>query len=492
MSELEGRIGRLSPEKRSLLERQLLRDRPQRSIDAIPRRAESGPCPLSFPQRRLWFLEQLAPGQPTYNAALAMRVRGPLDLERLERGLRSVISRHDALRTTFRTPELEPVQVVLDDWSFVIDARDLRGVAQAEREAEMLRLAREEARRPFDLAHDLMLRVIALRLSEREHVVVFIEHHIAFDGWSDGQLFRELEELYAAEVAGRKAVLDDLPIQYADWSSWQQERLQGPALERLTAFWADALRDAPPLLELPLDRPRPPIQTFAGAHHHFTAGPLADQLRALARSEGATAFIVALAVFAASLRRWCQADDIVIGSPVANRDHVELEHLIGFFSNTFVLRIHDAGEPTFRELVQRCRAVALAAYEHQELPFEKLVEHLRPPRDARVNPIFQVNFRVQTEARETLRLRAVEVEPFPLDIGFSRFDLALEFQLEDQAINGYLEYNSALFADATIRTLGARIARLLADALAQPDQPVAELAWEPTGSSGAIRGRRWR
>jgi hypothetical protein len=494
MSDMQARLAKLSPEKRALLEQQLMRRGVAAAApNAIPRRGHGGPCALSFPQQRLWFLEQLAPGEPTYNAVLGMRVHGPLDLARLERGLRTVIGRHEALRTVFRDPDGTPQQVVLDDWSFRLECHDLRGIAAAEREEEMLRGARDEARRPFDLANDLMLRVTALQLDDEEHVLLFLEHHIAFDGWSDGQLFRELEELYTAERDGREPVLDELPIQYADWSEWQRERLQGPHLERLASYWRETLQDAPVVLDLPLDHERPPVQAFAGAHHHFDLpGELAEGVRALARSEGATPFMVLLAAFAAGLQRWSGQSDFVFGSPIANRDRTELEHLIGFFSNTFVLRVRTGGDPTFRELVRTARGVALGAFEHHELPFEKLVEVVRPARDPRVNPIFQVNFRVQAQAPDVLALPGMTIEAFDLDIGFSRFDLAIEFQLRDDRISGYLEYNEALFEDGTARRLGARLARLLADGLQRPDTPLGELAWEAGATSGGIRGRRGR
>jgi hypothetical protein len=491
MSDVEHRISKLSPEKRALLERQLLRRKAGEAAAQIPRRAEGGPAPLSFPQQRLWFLEQLAPGEPTYNAVLAMRVGGGLAVARLERGLRTVIGRHEALRTVFRAgPDGTPQQVVLENWRFAVDVRDLTGVGADAREGEMLRQAREEARRPFDLEHDLMLRVSVLRLSADEHVLLFIEHHIAFDGWSDGQLFRELEELARAEAEHREPVLDELPIQYADWSVWQRSRLEGPALERLVGFWREALDGAPALLDLPLDHPRPPVQAFAGEHHHFALPGLAQGVRELARAEGATPFMVLLAAFSAALNRWSGLDDLVFGSPIANRDRTEIEHLIGFFSNTFVLRVKADGDPAFAELVKRARAMALAAYEHQDLPFEKLVEVVRPPRDPRANPIFQVNFRVQAGEPDVLRLPGATIEPFDLDIGFSRFDLAIEFQLREDDIHGYLEYNTALFERGTVQRLGARLARLLEDALERPDVPVGELAWDAEPGQGGIRGRR--
>jgi hypothetical protein len=491
MSDLEGRISRLSPDKRALLEQQLLRRRSSSPAETIPRQERDGPYELSFPQQRLWFLEQLAPGEPTYNAVLAMRVAGPLSVVQLERGLRTVIERHEPLRTVFRlADDGAPRQVVLDDWRFAIDVRDLRTAAPDAREREMLRQSREAARRPFDLANDLMLRVVVLRLRDEEHVALFVEHHIAFDGWSDGQLFRELGELATAEAEHREPILDPLPIRYRDWSVWHRERLRGDDLDRLVSFWRETLAGAPPSVDLPLDHPRPPQQAFAGAHHHQTFGHgLSESVRTLARAQGATPFMVLLAATAAALHRWSGHDDFVFGSPIANRERPELEHLIGFFSNTFVLRLRTDGAPTFRELVLRARAVALSAFEHQDLPFESLVVAVRPARDPRVNPIFQVNFRVQTQAPYALRLPGLAIVPFDLDIGFSRFDLALEFAVAELELEGYVEYNTALFEAATIRRLAARIERLVADALSRPDAPIGELAWAPP-AGGAIRGHR--
>jgi len=492
MSGVEQRISRLSAEKRALLEQQLLRRGRSGITTPIPRRQHNGPAELSFPQQRLWFLAQLAPGAPTYNAVLPMRVKGPLDATRLERWLRIVIGRHEALRTVFRSEaDGTPRQVVLENWWFALEFRDVRAVPRGDRELEMLRQARQAARRPFDLEHDLMLRVVVFALDHHEHALLFIEHHIAFDGWSDGQLFRELEELATAELERREPRLDPLPIQYADWSAWQRDRLQGAELERLVSFWREFLAGAPPLLDLPTDRPRPAVQEFAGAHHHFSLpASVSEGVRALAAAEGATPFMVLLAGVVAALHRWSGQHDFVLGSPIANRDRSELEHLIGFFSNTFVLRVRTDGAPTFRELVGRSRAIAVAAYEHQNLPFERVVEAVRPPRDTRANPIFQVNFRVQTHEPTTLRLPGTTIEPFDLDIGFARFDLAIEFQFRRDAINGYVEYDTALFDSATVRRLAARMERLLMDGLARPDVPIGELAWDGERREDRIRGRR--
>jgi hypothetical protein len=422
-----------------------------------------------------------------------MRVSGPLDIGRLEEAVRVVIERHEALRTVFRGgPDGTPRQLALPVWSFDLEVGDLLHTPIAQREAEMLALARAESRRPFNLESDLMLRVSAFRMGPEDHAVVFFEHHIAFDGWSDEQLFRELEELYAASVEGREPVLDALPIQYADWAAWERASLSGKRVERLEHYWRLALAGAPARLELPLDHARPQLQTFAGAHHHFgLPAELGHAVRALGHEQSATAFMVLVATFVAALRRWSGNEDIVLGSPIANRNHVELEHLIGLFSNTFVLRVRADGDPTLRELVERTREAALGAYEHQALPFDKLVELVRPPRDPSCNPIFQVNVRVRSELPPTLRLAGLEVQRFDLDVGFSRFDLAIEFQLHDDArVSGYLEYNDALFEDATARRFIARLRRLSADGLARPDIPISALDWEPSGMAGSIRGRR--
>jgi hypothetical protein len=492
MNDVNARIGRLSPEKRALLERGLMRRRHNSASRPIPRRGESGPCALSFPQQRLWFLDQWAPGDPAYNAVIAMRARGPLDLERLQRALVAVIQRHEALRTMFRSDDGSPRQVVLQDWSFALSVVDLRGVNAAEREQEMLRVARREARRPFDLARDLMLRVSAIRLDDEDHVLLAVEHHIAFDGWSDTQLFEELAELYEAEIERREPQLPPLPVQYADYAVWQRAQMQGELLASHLEHWRSQLAGAPPHIELPTDRPRPSVQRFDGAHQHFElSGDLVAEARVLAAREGATPFMVLFAAFAVLLSRWSGEQDIVVGSPIANRGRSELEHLIGFFSNTIVLRVRLADDPSFRELLRRARASAIGAYEHQDLPFEKLVEDMRPPRDPSRNPIFQVNFRVQSTPRASLHLPGVQITPFELDIGFSRFDLALDLQLHADRLTGYLEYSAALFDAATITRLADRLRVLLPDALARPDAAVSELAFD-AGEPTAIRGSRSR
>jgi hypothetical protein len=467
------RISGLTPQKRALLEKKLLELRRRAVDDSIPRRQPGDPAPLSFSQQRLWFLEQLNPGSPTYNAALAMRITGRLDVAALHRALRTVIARHESLRTTFVVVDGSPEQRVLDEWSTDLPVVDLRGVDSARRTAEAAAIMRERARRPYDLVSDLLLRATVVRTDDEEWLLLIEEHHIAFDGWSDGILFQELAEVYDAELEQRPPVLAELPIQYPDFALWQRRHLTGAVLEDHVAYWRRQLRGAPSTLDLPLDRPRPVRQSYEGAHHFFTLPrAVADAVRELSQAEGATVFMTLLAAFCTLLYRVTGEDDILIGTPIANRNRVELEGLIGFFSNTLVLRTRLGGNPTFRQVIAGARETALGAYAHQDLPFEKVVEAVRPARDPSVNPLFQVNFRVQSDPAPALRLGGTSITPVDIDLGFSRFDLALELQVQPDALRGYFEYNVAIFDLEPIQRLTDEFANLLGQLVAQPDTPV--------------------
>jgi hypothetical protein len=471
-----------SEAKRALLERALRRRRESSAVEvAIPRRALSGPAPLSFAQQRMWFLEQWEPGSPTFNGARALRLRGALSRDALESAMRAVLERHESLRTVI-VPGVEPRQRVLDGWSFELPTLPW----PAERaEAELAQLLRELSRRPFDLTADLMLRADLVRIAPEDHVLLIGMHHIAADAHSDGILFAELAECYDAALSGRAPELPALPIRYADYAVWQCERLKGAALEELCSYWAGALEGAPELLRLPTDRPRRSIQRHAGAHHQFTLPrQLGDGLLALGREQGATFFMVMLAAFATLLYRWSGEQDVVIGSPIANRNNLELQDLIGFFTNTIALRVQLGGNPSFREVVRRAREAALGAYAHQELPFEQVVAIVAPKRDPAYNPLFQVNFRAQASERPALALRDLRVEPLPVDIGFSRFDLALELELRRRELGGYLEYDQDLFGTDSIGGLERRLSALLGQALEHPDTPILALALDE-GADGA-------
>jgi hypothetical protein len=480
-----------SPAKRALLERALRQRRASAAAqNVIPRRSGSEPAPLSFAQQRMWFLAQWQPRAPTFNGARAFALTGPLDRGALEQGLAQIVARHESLRTVVLAGA-EPRQRVLETRRLALTVRHV------DDRSTLTALLRELAREPFDLESDLMLRADLLALGPEEHVLLVRMHHIAADAHSDRVLFDELAELYAARRAGREAELAPLPIQYSDYAVWQRSQLRGERLDELVAYWAAHLEGAPALLRLPTDRPRPSVQRHSGAHHPIALpGRLGSALVALGRQEGATFFMTMLAAFCTLLYRVSGQEDIVVGSPIANRNHLELAPMIGFFTNTIALRVRVGGNPTFRQVLQRAREAALGAYAHQDLPFEKVVEAVGPKRDASYNPIFQVNFRAQESQRPVLRLPGVDVEPMSIDIGFSRFDLALELELRPDALSGYIEYDLDLFEVASVAGLQSDLEAVLAQVVAEPDLPVLALRVaprrRPATSTGATikRGRR--
>jgi hypothetical protein len=354
--------------------------------------------PTSFAQQRLWFLEQLAPANPFYNIFQAVRFGQAVDLELLERSLNEIVRRHEALRTRFVAVEGQPMQVILAHLNLTVGRVDLRALRPGAREAEARRLAGEEARRPFVLAEGPLLRATLVRLADADCLLLLSMHHIVSDGWSMGVFFGELRALYAAYAAGLASPLAELPIQYADYALWQREWLQGERLEAQVRYWRGRLADLP-RLELPTDRQRPAVASYRGAHEavEFDAA-LSAAIKRLSQQEGATLFMTLLAAFAVLLQRYTGQQEIVIGTPVAGRNWRETEQLVGFFVNTLVLRLELGGEPSYRELLGRVKRAALEAYEHQDLPFEKLVEELQPERDLSRNPLFQVTFQFfQTE-----------------------------------------------------------------------------------------------
>jgi hypothetical protein len=388
----------LSLEQRALMAiRSLELDPKGFEVPRIPRRSEAGAAPLSFAQQRLWFLQQMEPGSPAYNMPHAVRLVGQLDVEALRRAFQAITARHEALRTTISEGEDGPVQVVALPSEFPLDITDLSSLPRGEREAEARRLAMSHAQAPFDLTEDPPLRAYLLRLAEREHVLLRTVHHIVSDAWSLGVFDRELAALYDGLVTGRQDPLPELPIQYADFSVWQRRRMESDALQRQLVYWKRQLEAAPPLLELPGDRPRPAASSYRGAEASLLLPEnLRVALRALSRKEGGTLFMTMLAAFQLLLARWSGQRDVVVGAPIAGRTHVELEGLIGFFVNTLVMRTSLSGNPSFQELLARVRDTALDAYSNQELPFERLVEELQPERSLNYNPLFQVLFRWRT------------------------------------------------------------------------------------------------
>ncbi len=444
---------------------------------AIPRAvAREGLAPLSFAQQRLWFIDQLEPGSPLYNIPVALRVEGRLDSAVLAHCLGEIVRRHEALRTVFTVRQGEPAQAVQPAAPFQLAVVDLAALPESRREAAALRLAADEAARPFDLTRGLLLRGMLLRLAADDRFVTLTLHHIAGDGWSLRILIREITALYAAFAEGRPSPLPEPAVQYADFAAWQRSWLQGEILESEIAFWRRQLAGLPPLLGLPTDRPRPAAQSFRGATRpvRLPAG-LAPQLEALSRREGATLFMVLLAAFQALLARHSGQQDLAVGSPIAGRNRVEIEGLIGFFVNTLVLRGDLSGEPSFRELLARVRKTALAAQTHQDLPFEKLVQELAPERSLAHTPLFQVVLSLQNARVESVDLQGLRLRPVETAGTTAKFDFSLNLEEHNGGLGGAIEYATDLFDGTTIDRLIAHFARLLTAALAAPELPVSEL-----------------
>jgi hypothetical protein len=489
-------VQKLSPRERVLVAQALERRRAALAADAPKPRDRSQPAPLSFSQLRLWFLQQWAPQAPTFNAVRAFRLRGELDLAALQGALSALMERHESLRTVYVSEGgAEPHQVVLEHEPLAVDVIDLSAEPPDVREQRLATTIRELAREPFDLAADRMMRATVLRLAPAEHVLLLRLHHIAGDAASTAVMFAELGVLYDASKRGTPNDLPPPPIQFADFAVWQRRRLQGERLAQLSDYWVRQLDGAPPLLTLPTDRPRREVQRHEGAHRRFVLdAAAAERIDALARDERTTMYVVALAAFATLLYRVGGDDDVVIGSPMANRTHAELADVVGFLSNTVALRVRLDGNPSFRELVGRVREVVLGALSHQEMPFEQVVSALRLPRDAGHNPVFQVNFRAQTAVPPLPAMDGLEVSVVAVDIGFSRFDLALELQRAADGVLGYVEYDLDLFDATTIETLVEAYRDLLDQVLVDPDAPILAVGvpsfQRPRGRPGPTRGRR--
>jgi amino acid adenylation domain-containing protein len=435
-----------------------------------------GPLPLSFAQQRLWFLDQLEPGSAAYNVPAAVRLTGRLDVPALERSLNEIVRRHESLRTTFTEIGGRPAQVVHEAAEISLPVVDLTHLAEDEREAEAACLARAEARCPFDLSTGPLLRVSLVQLGAEQRQLLVTMHHIVSDAWSVGVLLREMAALYRAHANCDAPCFEELPVQYADFALWQRGWLRGEVVERQLEYWEAQLKDAPAVLELPADRPRPAIQTFNGSFETFLiAKETADSLKALARREGVTLFMATLAAFKALLHRYTRQSDILVGTPIANRNRAETEPLIGFFVNTLVMRTRLDGAETFRELLPQVRETALAAYNHQDLPFEQLVEAVRPERNLSHSPLFQVMFALQNAPAETPALDGLEVEVREVETGTSKFDLNLSLTDGEDGLTAKFEYNTDLFDGDTVRRMASNFETLLAAAAQNPDCRMADL-----------------
>jgi aspartate racemase len=439
---------------------------------AIPRTTVAAPCPLSFNQQRWWLLHQLQPDNPALNRAKAIRLRGAPNLEVLQQVLDALVVRHEVLRTIFTSEDGSPVQVVEASRPVDLPLVDLRGSP----EAEVQRRMRAETRRPFVLSRDPMLRAVLFRLDVEEHVLLLTTHHITCDGWSREVLFRELVALYEALSTGKPPALPELPIRYIDFVRWQRQWLTGKLLDSHLGYWKQQLADGPPVLELPTDRPRPAVPTKRGATESLVLPPsLSRALVALGQQEQATLFMTLLAAFQALLGRYTGSDDVAVGTPIAGRSRVETERLIGVFVNTLVLRTDLSGNPTFRELLRRARGVALGAYAHQDVPFARLVEELRPERSLTLNPLFQVMFVLQNMPRETLAMPDLTLSRLEVESGTTMFDWTLTLVEEVDGLHATLEYDADLFDAATIERVLGHYRTLLEGAVADPDRRLADL-----------------
>lgn len=438
--------------------------------------ARDAELPLSFAQRRLWFLDQWESGSPFYNIPLALRLTGSLDAEVLERSLKEIIRRHESLRTTFAVAGETPRQAIASAVDFSLPVLDLADLAEEECEREVKRLASEESRRPFDLTRGPLIRAQLIRTRSNEHFLLLTMHHIVGDGWSLGVLFRELETLYGVFRRGEESPLAELAIQYADFAVWQRKWLSGEVLDRHVAYWKEKLGGGLPTLELPSDRPRLAVQSFRGAHFPFSVSQqTSESLRSLCRREGVTLFMTLLGAFQVLLHRYARQDDIVVGSPISNRTREEIEPLIGFFVNTLILRTDLSGDPSFTDLLARVREAALGAYAHQELPFERLVEEIHPDRDMSHTPLFQVMFALQNASRSPLTLSGLALEVIGVDSGTSKFDLTLAMAETDTGMEANFEYNTDLFDERTIERLARNFQTLIGEIVANPARRISEL-----------------
>jgi amino acid adenylation domain-containing protein len=432
--------------------------------------------PISFSQQQLWLFDQLDPGNPTYNIARAIRARGPLSGEALRESLQAIVARHESLRTTFAEIEEEPVQVIAAGCSLEFPTIDLSDVPKSKRESEALRLARDEAQRSFDLTSGPLMRATLLRLGADEHILVLVMHHIITDGWSMGVLFKELGQLYEACAAGLPSPLPDLPIQYGDFAVWQRKSLKGEVLDRHLAYWRSQLAGADPVLEIPTDRARPAARTpHGGTQRVLFSSALRERLKAVGREANATLFMTLLAAFQVLLWRYTNRDDLLVGSPTAGRNEIELEDLVGFFVNTVVIRTDLSGNPPFRELVRRVRDVALEAHEHQDAPLVKVMEALQVPRSLSYSPLFQVMFILQNVPRQGLEFAGLTLEELEFDSGTAKFDLTVEMAEEDDGLSCAFEYSTDILQPATVARMLGHFRSLLEGIAADPDRRLSVL-----------------
>jgi amino acid adenylation domain-containing protein/thioester reductase-like protein len=467
---------------------QLQQDNLELSTALLLPRAKDADLPMSFAQQRLWFLDQFEPNSVLYNIPTALRLVGSLQISALEQSLQTIIHRHEALRTNFTTIDGQPTQVIREQLTGnreqgIVSIVDLQHLPTTEQEIAVEQLTQQQMMNPFDLKTEALIRVQLILLNETEQILLVCMHHIVSDGWSMGVFFQELTQLYNAYSQNqpslrdaRRTPLSPLPIQYADFAIWQRQWLQGDVLQSQLTYWQQQLKDAPTLLSLPTDRPRPAVQTLVGATHEFSLSvELTDKLVKISQDQGCTLFMTLLAAYDTLLYRYTGQSDILVGSPIANRDRTEVEKLIGFFVNTLVTRTNLGGNPRFSELLTRVREMALGAYAHQHLPFEMLVEALQPERDLSHTPLFQVMFNLQNAPVSELELNGLTVSSVPFKGVTAAFDMTLFMQNTDNGLVGVWEYNTNLFDHSTIERMIGHFVTLLEAVVNNPQERIDKL-----------------
>ena len=471
------RLSKLSPEQRAMLMEALWKQSAQsEQANVITPRPDKDLAPLSFAQQRLWFFDQLEPGSPAYNIPSAVRLSGLLNVKALEQCLNEIQRRHETLRASFSISEGKPVQVIRPAESAALPWIDISELSDTDRELSIRDLTTREAYRLFSLEQGELFRAQLIHLNESEHVLLLTMHHIVSDGWSMGVLIGELAALYEAFASARPSPLPELAIQYADFAQWQKQWLQGEVLETQMRYWKEQLAGRAAALELPTDAPRPPIQTFRGAHQSLTlSATLTDEISALSSRQGATLFMTLLAAFKCLIYRYTGQEDILIGTPIANRNRAETEAIIGFFVNTLIIRTDLSGNPTFNELLNRVKETALGAFTHQDLPFEKLVEELQPERDLSRQPLFQVMFILQNAPMPSVELPGLRITPIEPPTQVEKFDMTLTVMQIERVTRVKLQYNTDLFKEATIKGLLRRFEVLLESIIANPNCRISEL-----------------
>jgi acyl carrier protein len=453
--------------------------------------SRSQDLPLSFAQQRLWVVDQLDPYNPLYNINRAWRLTGHLNVEALQQSINAIVQRHESQRTTFKTRDGEPVQVVAPTLELPLAQTDLTFLPLEEGLQEARRIADSESTQPFNLECGPLVRASLCKLAAEDHVLILTMHHIVSDAWSAAVYFRELRHLYESLVAGSLPALPPLNIQYADYAVWQRRWMTGAVLEKELVFWRHELAGTPWLLALPTDRPRLADRTFAGTYETFRiSAARLESWHQLSRETGVTPFMALLSVFGTLLARLAGAEQVVIGTDVANRIRVELEQLIGFFINLLPLKVDVTANPTFRELLDRVRTTTLGAYAHQELPFDKIVEDLRPERNSGYNPLVQVLFVMQNVPRTERQLVGLTVDPFEVTVARSKFDLAVFTSETDEGLVMHWLYSTELFSAQTIRRMARQFETLLANATAHPNTRVNSLGMHSQAEQAELEAER--